>query len=150
MLDAKENNDSCNSRLEAFRQDLDLIDLRPYHHGYAEEPETHQRNSSGQRINYILATPSVAAFLLQARIEAYNSSKYSSDHRGLFVDIDAEALLQGHIAELDNTNGRGISSSSPKTIAKYKQLVLNYFNHHRISNWIKDLATTMPNQLESN
>jgi hypothetical protein len=149
MLDANENIDSRHSRLEAFRQDLDLVDLHTYRHGYADEPETHQRNTSGQRIDYILATASVAACLLQAGIEAYSCNEYSSDHRGLFIDIDAEALLQGHIAELDNANGRGISSSSPKTIAKYKQLVLQYFDRHRISDRIKDLATTMPDQLET-
>jgi hypothetical protein len=124
ILDANENINSRHSRLEAFRQDLDFVDLHTYRHGYADEPETHQHNTSGQRIDYILATPSVAACLLQAGIEAYSCNEYSSDHRGLFIDIDAEALLQGHIAELDNANGRGISSSSPKTIAKYKQLVL--------------------------
>jgi hypothetical protein len=104
---------------------------------------------AAQCIDYILAAPSVATCLLQAGIEAYSCNEYSSDHQGLFIDIDVEALLQGHIAELDNANGRGSSSSSPKTITKYKQLVLQCFDHHRIGDRIKDFATMMPNQLET-
>jgi hypothetical protein len=74
-----------------------------------------QQNLSGWHIDCILATPSVADILLQAGIKAYSSSEYSSHHRGLFIGIDAEMLLQGYIGELNNPSDCGISSS-PKQL----------------------------------
>jgi hypothetical protein len=113
-----------------------------------KEPETHQRNTSGNRIDYIFGSTRVAEATQLAGIEAYGEG-YFSDHRGLFVDIDAKRLLNGEIAELDTPDGRGINSKSPKVVVKYKEHEIKYFRDHNVTNRIRrlDQVLSQNNQL---
>ena len=44
-----------------------------------------------------------------------------TDHRGLFIDIDANALFNGKIADLYSQPTRILSSKMPKSVLKYKK-----------------------------
>ena len=55
-----------------------------------------------------------------------------SDHRGLYIDIDARALFQGKIAELYSQPTRILSSKHPKTVLKYKQELWRQLQEHNI------------------
>ena len=79
-------------------------------------------NTNKRRIDYIFGSANVAATLVQAGIEAYGDGEYRADHRGLFVDLNVDQLLRGQIAEMDIPTARGVGSSSPKAILKYKTL----------------------------
>jgi hypothetical protein len=78
MIDANESTESRNSGINKKREDLQLIDLHHLRHGMDEEPETHQRNTSGNQIDYMFGSTRVAEATLQAGIEAYGEG-YSSD-----------------------------------------------------------------------
>jgi hypothetical protein len=148
MINANESTNCRNREINKLREDLQPINLHRLRHGTDEEPETHQRNTSSNRIDYMFGSTRVAEATLQAGIEAYGEG-YSSDHQGLFVDIDAKRLLNGEIAELDTPDGRGINSKSPKVVVKYKEHEIKYFRDHNVTDRIRrlDQVLTKQNQL---
>ena len=131
MIDANESLHQRNSKIEKLRNDTNLVDLHTFKHGIDGQPETYIRNRNSKRIDYMLGSPNVAKALRRAGIEPYGEG-YTSDHRGLFIDLNINELLSGHIAELDTPNGRGINSCTPKSVQVYKEHVLQYFDDHNL------------------
>jgi hypothetical protein len=112
MLD--ENEIICNKATSAFVTASHLHDL------HTNEPAATTCHSSNHgRINYIVGTTAVAASMLQSGTLSY-SEGLTSDHRGLFVDIDYVALLQlDMVNQIMPAAGRTLKAGNPEMTDKY-------------------------------
>jgi hypothetical protein len=103
------------------------------HNLHSQAPaKTTCHSSSAGRIDYILGTTAVEAAVIQSGTLSY-AEALTSDHRGLFVDIDYVVLLQ-----LDTVNqimpiaGRLLRSGNPEMHDKYIDKVTDYFEKHNM------------------
>ena len=55
-----------------------------------------------------------------------------TDHRGLFLDIDAKALFKGKIADLYSQPSRMLSLKMPKSVLTYKTELWKQLQAHNI------------------
>jgi hypothetical protein len=92
-----------------------LLDLLPYHHGTDGEIETYPRGS--KRLDYAFGTQQLAESIVRIGITPYNFV-IASNHRGLFIDFDVDAFLDGDPSQLMSPALRGITSNSPKQCRK--------------------------------
>ena len=110
-----------------FATSLDLADL----HATAPSLTTCQKSTHG-RIDYMLGSSGVVSSMIQHGTLSY-AEGLTSDHRGLFVDIDFPQLLQ-----LDTVNhiipaaGRLLRSGNPETRDRYLDQVNQYYEAHRM------------------
>ena len=104
--------------------------LRDLHSQAPAKTTCHSSNTG--RIDYILGTTAVEAAVIQSGTLSY-AEGLTSDHRGLFVDIDYVDLLQ-----LDTVNqvmpnaGRLLRSGNPEMHDKYIATVTAYFEKHNM------------------
>lgn len=137
MLDANQmlQNDNKLTTFGQMAHDCDLHDL----HSTAPARTTCHSSTRG-RIDYILGSPAVVAAILQSGTLSY-AEGLTSDHRGLFVDIDFPKLLQ-----LDTINqilppaGRLLRSGNPEAQEQYTTTVKDYMQHHNMFDRLDDLA----------
>jgi hypothetical protein len=76
-----------------------------------------------------LGLPEVAKNTLRAGITPFDSS---SDHRGLFVDVDLTTILGGSATTIPAAQYRDLHSSDPKAVEKYRCALIKYFDEHRV------------------
>ena len=125
MFDANENIES--QSISAFMTTCGLHDL------HATSPATTTcHSSSAGRIDYMLGTTAVVSATIQGGTLSY-AEGLTSDHRGLFVDIDYPELLKlDTVNEIIPSAGRILRSGNPEMQDKYNEQVKEYFNKHNV------------------
>ena len=92
-----------------------MNDLMAQRH-LSEPPATYARGR--KRLDYALASPSIAAALKRAGYEAFNS-RLVSDHRGYYMDFDTQLLFGSITQTLSSKQNRGLHSNHPSQVTMY-------------------------------
>ena len=103
-----------------------LSDIHEDRYGNSWSEATHQNGS--HRIDFILVTPPLQAYISAAGIEAFHEL---SDHRGLFIDIDLESYL-GKIHPLDTPASRRFHSKDRKAVLTIRHEMRCYAEAHNM------------------
>ena len=111
MGDFNETLGVSNRGLDSIVNKFNLLDLLSYHHGLEGEIEIFSRGS--KRLNYAFGTQELAESIVPIGLTLYNFV-VSSDHRGLFIDFDVDALLGGDPSHLMLPAICGVKSNSLK------------------------------------
>lgn len=131
MLDANENVHDKNSKLHSLMLKHELVDLHGYLHGDDCEIATHLDGK--RRIDYMFGSSGVIRNLSAAGIDAFYDGLKQSDHRSLWADIHTQELLKGDICKMAKASRRGIISTRPDLVLKYKAHVMQYLADHKVA-----------------
>jgi hypothetical protein len=115
--------------LNAVINKYGLLDILPYHHGIEGEVETYSRGT--KIIDYAFGSQTINESVVQIGYTPCNFV-VTSDHRGLFLDLNADVFLGGDPSQLMSPALRGIKSTDPKKCRKYVQEVNKYLNSHHV------------------
>jgi hypothetical protein len=115
--------------LDALINKYALLDLLPYHHGIDGEIETYSRGC--KQLDYAFGTQILAESIVRVGYTPYNFV-ITSDHRGLFIDFNADSFLRGNPSQLMSHALRGIKSSDPKKCRQYVTAVNKYLSDHKV------------------
>ena len=135
MLDANDTLQKPNSKFSRWVRNHTLLDVHVRQHGTDGEPPTFARGS--RRIDYILATAEIAGYIKAAGILPLNDF-CTSDHRALFVDIALQEYLRGSPNPLAPQSCRGLQSSDPRAVRKYRRLLQEYLDRTPIELDVED------------
>jgi hypothetical protein len=124
--------------IDAIIHKYELIDLMAYHHGIEDKIETYARGN--KRIDYAFGTNLLNESVVRIGYTPYNYV-ITSDHRGLFIDLNADEFLGGNPNQLMSSVLRGIKSTDPNNCRKYVAAVNKYLKAHRVFKRVKRLET---------
>ena len=130
-LDANEKWES-NAKIVKFSQKMGLLNLN-LEGGYnfpASHPCITNRNRD-TTIDFCLCTPRVLESITYATMTPYDLQSLG-DHRGVIFDLDIKKLLQSETMERTFTEGRKLSTSNPKTMKRYLDIVETRFKEQNI------------------
>jgi hypothetical protein len=134
MLDANESTMENNSQIAKFAAELNLIDLHLHHHRHMieENPPPHTHETGSKRIDYIFGTSGVANNILSAGYTAFHSV-FDTDHRGAFVDVHMNNILDGGTCDLYQDEPRNVNGKDPKVFQPFKKEVAKYMDEHTVT-----------------
>jgi hypothetical protein len=130
MMDANEPMGKDKNGVSTITSECNLIDIHTSRHNKAATTATYARGGT-QKIDYILVTPELRPLVQKSGMLPFYTGIHT-DHRGLFLDINAKALFQGKIAELYYDPSRTLSSKFPKAVLIYKQELWKQLLEHNI------------------
>ncbi len=146
MLDANESNDNPERGLATFLDQTTLVDVHRQFHGSIGEPATYNRGSC--KIDHILCTQGFLDCVRSCGIEAFGEG-LDSDHRGLFVNVDASKLFKESTLDLTHFSVRVLDSHIPSYVRKYHRELHQQFSEHNIYDRVLQLSKcTGPPTLE--
>jgi len=140
MLDA---NSVLSSEIH-FRDTMDRLNLTDLHRN-DPAPSTYI-GAEDRRIDYIFGCTRVAETLIATGTLSYLEGP-QSDHRGLYVDINAISLLH-HDANnnhIQPPQGRQLRSGNPEIVATYHESILQYYKAHTMVERINHLHANHQN-----
>ena len=136
MLDAN----SVLSNESQFRETMERLHLTDLHQ-HDPAPSTYI-GAADRRIDYIFGCNRVVENTLASGTLSYLDGP-QSDHRGLYVDVNASAIL--HHDANDNhiqpPHGRQLRSGNPEIVAKYHDSMLQYYEDHNMVKRINHIHT---------
>ena len=141
--DFNEDISTPSSGMDQLATTCGLVDLFSVRTGSSSLPATYQRGS--KRIDYVLMSPSL---MIHVRAAGYDPFGYRipSDHRGMYIDLETEALFHQHHAEMAPAAKRDFVSTSPEVVLKYVSSKMTYLNDHRFFERLTTLEeATSPN-----
>jgi hypothetical protein len=141
MLDAN----SVLSSDSQFRETMDRLQLTDLHRN-DPAPSTYI-GSASRRIDYMFGSTRITETLVAAGTLSYVDGP-QSDHRGLYMDIETNALLQYNPNDnhIQPPQGRALKSGNPEIVATYHASMHAYYESHRMVeriNKLYDNHTTM-------
>ncbi len=113
------------------------MDVHPHFHGSIGEPTTYNRGS--RKIDHILCTQGLLDCVRSCGIEAFGEG-LDSDHRGLFVDVDANKLFGESTPDLTHFSSRVLDSHIPSYVRKYRCELHRQFSEHNIYDRVLQLS----------
>lgn len=120
-----------------------LVDLFSVRTGSPNLPATYQRGT--KRLDFVLISPSLINHVKAAGYDPFGY-RIPSDHRGMYVDLDTDAVFQQPISEMAPADKRDFVSTSPGVITKYVTSKMAYLNDHRFFDRLGQLeGSTVPN-----
>jgi hypothetical protein len=143
-LDANEALGEESQGIAKLMRECNLVDL----HNISEmEPEqqlqdTYQRGTK-QQIDFMLGIPWKQMCVQQQGALEYNDG-IMSDHRGLYVDLDAALLFGGTTDNQVASSSRGFTSKNEKKAKRYLDELDKYFIDHNIDSQIDSLVEDAP------
>jgi hypothetical protein len=137
MGDLNEHLGDSTSGMNAVVAKFGLVDSTAYHHGIENEVGTYSRSKN--RLDYILCSNDIATTIWRCGVLPFNFV-ISSDHRGVFIDVDIDALLGGDPSPLMAAALRGIRSTTPKNCVQYVTETQTYLSDHNVYDRIEQLS----------
>jgi ribonuclease HI len=134
-IDANEALSDTSSHIKSFADKNNLIDIFSHLHDETEFP-THINGS--KRIDFLLCSQNVHQYINRTGVLQYHDG-FSSDHRGLFCDIN-HSLFENNINERIPTTRQIGTNSTNKEGEKYIEFLDNKFNEHNIYKKMKNLS----------
>ncbi len=128
-LDANEAHEDKEHGLASFLEQTSLIDVHRYFHGSEHEPATY--NQGSRKIDHVLCTQGFVDCVSSCGIEVFGVG-LESDHRGLFVDVDATKLFGDCTPNLSHHSSRILDSHIPFYVQKYRRELHQQFSDHNI------------------
>jgi hypothetical protein len=122
--------------IDAITNKYGLIDLMSYHHGINGEIETYSRGN--KRIDHAFGTQLISDAAVRIGYTPYNFV-ITSDHLGLFIDLEADSFLGGDPSQLMSQALHGIKSNNPKKCRQYVVEVTKYLTKHHIFERVRKL-----------
>lgn len=129
---------SDDTALKDLIQKYGLHDVLGHYHDTDTEVATYKRGS--KRIDYFLATGPLTEAVIRSGMLPFDEL-YSSDHRGMFLDIDVDAFLGGDPPSLMSRALRGVNSQSPKQSRTYVATLHEQLSQHNLFDRVKKLST---------
>ena len=118
-----------------------LTDVFAAQLGSPSIPPTYQRGT--KRLDYVLVSPSLLPHIRAAGYDPFGY-RISSDHRGMYLDFETEALFQHHLSPLAPAAHRGFSSKTPGVVNAYVTAKMKYLQQH---NFFSRLCNLMSHEL---
>jgi len=145
MLDSNEvlHSRSGSHLWQAFAQ-FNMVDAFSHRHTHLpplpnNDPIiTYQRGR--RRLDYIMVTSTLAPAIRQSGYLSYASCIHSN-HRGVFVDLDAK-LLFGRQPSILPPTMRALTTRHPRKLQNYLTNLTTFFDHHNITKRSADLLNT--------
>ena len=91
-----------------------------------------------KKIDYIFGSSGVLECTKKCGMEEFNA-RLQSDHRGLWVDIDLQALLGGQIPDLTPPQRRGVTGKDPQSTRKFRQELHKYLVEHKFESRMRKI-----------
>ena len=143
--DFNEPMDSGTSNMSKICQDIGLSDVFAIRHPDTPEPATYIRGS--RRIDYFLVSASVLPSVEKCGYDPFQY-RLTSDHRGMFLDLNTQSLFGNLTQALAAIPSRMIRSKEAKSnttyiTEKYDHLESNNF-FNNLDNLISDTTSNKP------
>ena len=122
-----------NSNMSKLCQDIGLTDVFSLRHPTLPEPATYIRGS--RRIDYFLVSASILPTVEQCGYDAFQF-RLTSDHRGMFLDLNTDSLFGNRNQELAAHPSRAIRSKEAKSNTTY---INAKFDHLEANNFFNTL-----------
>ena len=106
------------------------------------EPKTYKRGSS--RIDYAFCIPHIEKFIIRCGITPFDLFT-SSDHRGLYLNINIFSYLKGSSTTPPTPESRLLVSTNPKATNQYKKDLMQLFLQHNVLKNITIIQTKIEN-----
>ena len=106
-MDANEPMGKDKNGVSTIASDCNLIDVHASKHNETLTKATYARGT--KKIDYMLITPELLPLVKRCGMLPFYTGIHT-DHRGLFIDIDAKALFNGKIADLSSQPTKILSS----------------------------------------
>jgi hypothetical protein len=130
-----------NNNLEEDKQFQEMISSCSLFDLHSGDPaQSTYIGSAGRRIDFMFGCESVATAVTRQGSLSYHEGP-QSDHRGLYVDIDAKALLK-YLAtdnKIQPPRIRTLKTGNPETVAIYHKIMLEYYDQHKMAKRISKL-----------
>ena len=145
--DFNETLDAPDSGVGAVASRMGLVDVMRSRHPTLPDPATYVRGSS--RLDFVLATPDVAAAVTAAGYES--PFRYlHSDHRPVWVDLDAAALFGAEPREIPDFEGRPLKLANRVRVEAYLRRKDALFQKRNMYERISRLAASgVPDEEEA-
>ena len=124
-IDANEAFKSNADDIEILFRKRNLIDPISTKHGNAKEPNKYA--SGSDNIENFACTRKIYKFITKCGIFPFCTIT-TSNHRGLYLDIDIMQCLRNSSIDLAKNNNRLLSSTHPKKVSKYKKVLIEYIS----------------------
>jgi exonuclease III len=141
--DFNEEMSEPNSGIGTLAARCGLADVFAIRLGSSSIPATYQRGK--KRLDYALISP---VLLPHIRAAGYDPFAYRipSDHRGMYIDFDTNAVFQQNIPPLAPASRRGFSSKTPGVVNQYVTAKMQYLQDHNFFDRLRNLMThELPN-----
>ena len=116
-----------------------LVDIFRLRLGTNTSPTTYQRGR--KRLDYVLLSPSLIPAVKAAGYDPFGY-RVVSDHRGYYIDFDANILCGFTPTKLAPASHREFQTTNPQQLRVYLQTKHRYLKFH---NWYAQLQTLMEN-----
>ena len=117
---------------------IERLQLHDMHH-HDPAPSTYI-GSTDRRIDFMFGCTKTREAMITSGTLSYIEGP-QSDHRGLFVDLDPQLLLQHNAYDntLQNPVLRPLKSGNPELVAVYHEKMIKYYDNHNMINRINHL-----------
>jgi hypothetical protein len=143
-LDANEVVGEDSQGISKLMSDCNLSDLHdvPGMDPDQQLQDTYRRGNK-RRIDFMLGTPKIRECVQRRGALEYNAG-IVSNHRGMFIDLNAASLFGGATDDHVAASSRGFTSKNEKKVKKYLDHLDKYFVNHKICSRIDSLAEEAP------
>ncbi len=134
-LDANDTLETPKTEIHRLLQNTTLSSLQPPD----TTPPTYARGPNC--IDYILGTPKIKQALLAYGFMAFYAGAWHSDHRAIYIDLDADILFGGTTASIATMSSRNINSKNKSQTTKFLSTLTNQNKLHKIHTELNSLTT---------
>ena len=128
-LDANEQMGDEHNGLQRLTEELGLTDIHGNQLGRQHAPATYLRGR--KTVDYGLVCHLLLPYIIRCGFGAFHDGPVT-DHRWGYIDLDLAGYLGGGITAIDNPSGRGLQTTSPKEVAKYREILHIHLTRHNI------------------
>ena len=123
LIDANESFNSSEKGISSLVEHTRIRDPIANKHGTIDEPNTHK--SGSKRIDFIFCTNGLTKFIRLCGILPFDFIT-TSDHRGLYIDIDLALFLKDPLHQFITNKERLLRTNNPKCVTKYKTHLMKH------------------------
>jgi hypothetical protein len=139
-LDANETNGQ--EKVDGIDLLISSCTLHDLHCLTAATPPATYKYGKNRRIDFMLGSEAVKDAVRRAGYLSYDNGVFSK-HRGLFIDIDFEALL-GSVDPIVPSAARGINSEDQPSVDRYIAAFTEYIKDHNLRQRVTELVANAP------
>ena len=115
--DFNETIDQPKSGIAKLANTCGLTDLFGNQLGKTTIPSTYKRGN--RRLDFALITPTVLPAIRKVGYDPFDYRGISSDHRGLYIDIDLGDILGDRLKPIEPISHRDFTANNPSAVLKY-------------------------------
>jgi hypothetical protein len=129
MMDANETMGGEKNEVSSIASKCNLINIHTTRHQEAARTATYARGT--KKFDFILVTPELLPLVQNSGMLPFYEGIHTN-HRGMFVDLDAKATFHRKIAELYSQPSRALTSKFPKAVYTYQQELWKQLQAHNV------------------